>query len=76
MAPGGVEPDLAAFGQAAAMGLGTGAPADPRTALSLGGEVLPAPGLGVLFVHHDRKGGGEYGEGWPARTTSSARRTC
>ena len=21
------------------------------------------PGLGVLFVHHDRKGGGEYGEG-------------
>jgi len=24
---------------------------------------LAAPGLGVLFVHHDRKGGGEYGEG-------------
>ncbi len=24
---------------------------------------LAEPGLGVLFVHHDRKGGGEYGEG-------------
>jgi hypothetical protein len=24
---------------------------------------LAARGLGVLFVHHDRKGGGEYGEG-------------
>jgi hypothetical protein len=24
---------------------------------------LTGPGLGVLFVHHDRKGGGEHGEG-------------
>jgi hypothetical protein len=24
---------------------------------------LTGPGLGVLFVHHDRKGGGEFGEG-------------
>ena len=24
---------------------------------------LTEPGLGVLFVHHDRKGGGAFGEG-------------
>ncbi|HVG99101.1 MAG TPA: AAA family ATPase [Chloroflexota bacterium] len=32
-------------------------------AFNLARKELAAPGLGVLFVHHDRKGGGEYGEG-------------
>jgi RecA-family ATPase len=30
---------------------------------NLARKELATPGLGVLFVHHDRKGGGEYGEG-------------
>ena len=41
VAPDGVETDLAAFGHAAATGLGTGTPAALRAALALGGEVLP-----------------------------------
>jgi hypothetical protein len=31
--------------------------------LNLARKELAAPGLGVLFVHHDRKGGGGFGEG-------------
>jgi hypothetical protein len=31
--------------------------------MNLARAELARPGLGVLFVHHDRKGGGEYGEG-------------
>ena len=32
-------------------------------AMNLARREWAGPGLGVLFVHHDRKGGGEYGEG-------------
>jgi hypothetical protein len=37
--------------------------AQAAAVMNLARAELARPGLGVLFVHHDRKGGGEYGEG-------------
>jgi hypothetical protein len=38
-------------------------PEDANAVMTVARQELAGPGLGVLFVHHDRKGGGAFGEG-------------